>query len=158
MPYFSPFFFRNMLSAIFVLFHLLCFCWWLCSLKWPPSIKPRCYLVFPKCKKTEVWPCRNTCVRHTSFRHELPAVGHDFNVHESTKYIKVSLSRNTPKTKHILIRWQKRDQRPTGNWLSTFAMEQQFSIHQLNIFGDFWGITTLNNKSGPYFEIRAKIQ
>lgn len=65
------------------------FCWWLCYLKWLPSVVLKCCLVFPKHERAVLCLTEEICVLdelHSGMASS--AVGREFNVDESAIYIK----------------------------------------------------------------------
>lgn len=69
----------------------------------------KCCLSFPKCKNAVM--ClreKNTCVRKASFMAS-SAVGHKFSINELPVYSKMSLNRNSHKTKLCIDRVDQND-------------------------------------------------
>lgn len=108
--------------------------WWLHCLKCPLRVMLKCGLVFLNIRTFSV-KCLTEKIHVLGKLHlgmSYSTVGHEFNINESTTYIKLNVS----KEKHleqgyVLIGWQKCEQRPAGpNHLFPLGVVVQYLLIQ----------------------------
>ena len=103
----------------FSFFAFLCFFWWFCYFKRPPKHSDEVLSSVPKHKKVAVGLGEKIHVLHELHSGvSYSAVGHEFNVSESTIYIRESVFKEKHiKQGYVLIGWQKCcNLRLAGTW------------------------------------------
>lgn len=80
--------FCSLCSTMFF-FHFCAFCWWFHRLKWPPSVMLKYLLVLLSTRRLwSVLEEKKYTLDKLCFSMSYNAIGHEFNINESTLYIK----------------------------------------------------------------------